>query len=47
MKTVKKENRVKRVSDRMARTMLLGGWKYCPKSERKNPLMVFESKRKV
>jgi len=33
MKTVKKKNRIERVSDKEAEARTKDGWKYCPKQE--------------
>lgn len=36
MKTIKKGNEIKRVSDKEVENMVGTGWIYCPKSEYKN-----------
>jgi hypothetical protein len=36
MKTIKKNDEIKRISDKEAPDMIGKGWKYCPKSEWKS-----------
>lgn len=43
MKTVKKENEIKRVTDSQAEQMVARGWEYCSKSEWK---VIRDSKKK-